>query len=85
MKHIVIYMYIKAVTNNVKLRLYLWHDIYNIFFKIEQIFYCNFKFSISTLPAPSAEVCARAWVCFILLLWLKTLIYNFLKSLAPFY
>ena len=39
MKHIVIYMYIKAVTNNVKLRLYLWHDIYNIFLKIEEILY----------------------------------------------
>jgi hypothetical protein len=28
-------MDIKAVTNNVKLRLYLWHDFYSIFLKID--------------------------------------------------
>ena len=41
--------------------------------------YYSFKFSFPTLPAASAKVCMRAWVCFILLLWLKTLIYNFLR------
>ena len=69
MKHIVIYMYIKAVTKSVKLRLYLWNDIYNIFLKIEQILYYCITALSSALPPSRSPVqrsaCAPGCVIFV--------------------
>jgi hypothetical protein len=49
-------MYINAVVDSVML--YLWHDFYNIIFKIKQIIY---SLRVSLPPPPNENFWLRTW------------------------